>query len=138
MRPVRQELSLNRAYILVVEDDPDLRAIHAEILHAEGYEVRAAADGVEALEVMSDAGAPALVLLDLRMPRLDGWELAARMRATPAWSSVPLVVVAAHYAIAAEATALGARAWLHKPASIDDLVAVVERVYHEPTDEVAS
>jgi len=124
-------------YILIVEDDPDLRSVQSEVLRMEGYRVRTAADGVEALEMMDAAGTPALVLLDLRMPRLSGWDFAARMRADPARARVPIIVVAAHYAIGREAAALEARAWLHKPVDIDDLVDAVRRVYHERTDEVA-
>jgi two-component system response regulator MprA len=116
-------------YVLVVEDDPDLRVIEAEVLRMEGYDVRTAADGLDALEVIDQAGAPGLVLLDLRMPRLNGWDLAQRLGARDETRDVPVVVVAAHFATADEAAALGARAWLHKPASIDELIAVVGRIY---------
>lgn len=116
-------------YILMVEDDPDLRQIQSEILESEGFEVRAAGDGIEALEVMEEEGPPALMLLDLRMPRLNGWDLAARVRDEPSWRHVPMIVVAAHYRIADEARAIGARAWLHKPVTIDALVDVVRRVH---------
>lgn len=126
-----------RGYILIVEDDPDLRGVETEILRMEGFAVRPARDGVEALEVIEEAGAPALVLLDLRMPRLNGWDLAARLRADRSLSRIPIVVVAAHYAIGDEAAAIGARAWLRKPAGIDELLAVVRRIHDQQTGEVA-
>ena len=120
--------------ILIVEDDPDLRLVHSEILSHEGYAVRTAADGVEALELVENEGPPAMILLDLRMPRMNGWDFAKRLRQQPRLRNIPLVVVAAHYRIAEEAAAIGARAWLHKPVSIDLLLSVVGRVYAESTD----
>lgn len=122
-----------RPTILIVEDDPDLRLVHSEILSHEGYTVLTAADGVEALEVVENEGPPAMILLDLRMPRMNGWDLAERLRQRPGWRDIPVVVVAAHYRIAEEAAAIGARAWLHKPVSIDVLLRVVGQVYAEST-----
>ena len=123
-----------RPTILIVEDDPDLRLVHSEILSHEGYTVLTAADGVEALEVVENEGPPAMILLDLRMPRMNGWDLAERLRQRPGWRDIPVVVVAAHYRIAEEAAAIGARAWLHKPVSIDVLLRVVGQVYTESTN----
>ena len=122
-----------RPTILVVEDDPDLRLVHSEILSHEGYTVLAASDGVEALELVESEGPPAMILLDLRMPRMNGWDLAERLRRRPGWRDIPIVVVAAHYRIADEAAAIGARAWLHKPVSIDLLLRVVGQIYNEST-----
>ena len=122
-------------YILIVEDDADLRAVEAEVLGAEGFEVRTACDGIEALAAIETTGPPALILLDLRMPRLNGWDLAARLRTHDTLRWVPIVVVAAHFAIAQEAASIGARAWLHKPVSIDHLLSVVRRVWGEPRGE---
>lgn len=117
--------------ILIVEDDPDLRLVHSEILSHEGYTVIAAADGVEALELVENEGPPAMILLDLRMPRMNGWDLAKRLRERAGWRDIPIIVVAAHYRIADEAAAIGARAWLHKPVSIDLLLSVVGGIYAE-------
>ena len=125
-------------YILIVEDDADLRAVEAEVLGGEGYDVRTAADGLEALEAIGRAGTPALILLDLRMPRLNGWDLAALLRSRESLAHVPIIVVAAHFAVAQEAQALGARAWLHKPVSIDHLVATVGIVFGEPRGEAVA
>lgn len=122
-----------RPTILVVEDDPDLRLVHSEILSHEGYEVLTAADGIEALEVVEHEGPPVMILLDLRMPRMNGWDLAERLRQRPGWRDIPVVVVAAHYRIADEAAAIGARAWLHKPVSIDHLLRVVGQIFADST-----
>jgi CheY-like chemotaxis protein len=117
--------------ILVVEDDPDLRLVHSEILSQEGYAVLAAADGIEALELVDRTDPPSMILLDLRMPRMNGWDLVRRLRQRVGWREVPIVVVAAHYRIADEAATIGARAWLHKPVGIDDLLRVVGRIHAE-------
>ena len=125
-------------YILVVEDDRDLRLLHVEVLEDEGHHVRAAADGLEALETIEEFGPPVLVVLDLRMPRMNGWDFADRLRSRPDWKDTSIVVVAAHYQIREEATNLQATAWLHKPVSIDDLAAVVGRVYRDRITSMAS
>src|ERR1044071_4302650 len=92
------------ASVLVVEDDPALREVYAEVLGTEGYPVRLAANGHEALTLLSTHGdLPCVVLLDLRMPVMDGWELVTRLRESDAWRELPIVVVAAHYKVADEA-----------------------------------
>lgn len=125
-------------YILVVEDDPDLRLVHGEVLEEAGHVVRAAADGLEALELIERDGPPVVIVLDLRMPRMSGWDLVDRLRARAEWRDIALVVVAAHYQIREEATALRAKAWLHKPVSIDDLARVVGRTYEDRMRAMAS
>lgn len=125
------DASGSRAPVLIVEDDPDLRFVHSEILSQEGYPVLTAADGIEAIELVERNGPPAVLLLDLRMPRMNGWDLAARLRQHPVWRRIPIIVVAAHYRISDEAAAIGARAWLHKPVNMDDLIGVVQRIYAE-------
>lgn len=122
----------------MVEDDSDLRVLHWEILSDAGLPVRGAADGIEALETIETHGPPAVVVLDLRMPRMNGWDFAEHLRARPEWRDIALVVVAAHYQIREEARALGARAWLHKPVNIDDLARVVEGAYRDALASKAS
>jgi CheY-like chemotaxis protein len=109
---------------LVVEDDPALREIYANALADSGHQVRTAADGAAALRLLHDGFTPCVAFLDLRMPGMDGWELARRLRSDERWRDVPIVVVAAHVRIDHEAQAIGAAAWLQKPfdlASLDRL-----------------
>jgi two-component system chemotaxis response regulator CheY len=94
--------------------------------------VVSAADGIQALEVLERGDVPCVMLLDLRMPRMDGWELAERLRQREEWSRVPLVVVAAHYRVEEEARQLGALGWLQKPVEVDRLLEVVDRVCRSP------
>lgn len=110
-----------RGSVLIVEDDPALRELYADVLRDEGWTVQQAGDGVEALEILAAGTPPCVVVLDLRMPRMDGWELASRLRE----SGLPFVLVAAHYRIQEEAVTVGARWWLQKPVAIDRLLAVV-------------
>jgi CheY-like chemotaxis protein len=112
--------------VLIVEDDLALREVYAEVLASEGYGVRVARDGREALAHLdAKPELPCAVLLDLRMPGMNGWELAARLRESARWQRLPIVVVAAHYLVADEAGRIGASSWLQKPVTLDRLVAAV-------------
>jgi len=81
--------------VLVVEDDAATRAMTRNILEKEGWTVREAANGRVALEMMRRER-PRLILLDLMMPEMDGFEFADRVRRHPEWGSIPIVVVTAH------------------------------------------
>jgi twitching motility two-component system response regulator PilG len=84
-------------YVLVVDDDEMLRSALVETLREgdEGREVVGAADGDEALEIMRERELPALLILDLRMPRVSGWEVLERMDASPLMTRVPVIVLTA-------------------------------------------
>lgn len=101
--------------VLVVDDDDALREIYVDALGGSGYEVRGAADGAAALRLMESGWRPCVIFLDLRMPGMDGWELARRLRSDERWRDVRIVVVAAHFRIDREAAEIGASAWLQKP-----------------------
>lgn len=107
--------------VLVVEDDPGLREVFAEALDMAGHEVRGAADGSEAFSMLADGWRPCVIFLDLRMPGMDGWEFARRLRAERRWTEVPIVVLAAHFRIDREAREIGAFAWLQKPFDLERL-----------------
>src|SRR5881398_1995459 len=74
------------AEVLVVEDEPDIRALIVHHLTRDGFRCRTAADGAEALARLR-SGVPDLVVLDLMLPGMDGLELTRRMRAEPAWAA---------------------------------------------------
>jgi CheY-like chemotaxis protein len=80
--------------VLVVEDSPDVAALEAELIVADGRRAIVAADGVEALAILEDASVD-LILLDLNLPRLSGSELLVHLTAHPRWSQIPVLVVAA-------------------------------------------
>lgn len=111
--------------ILVVEDDPDLLALLEMILVDAGRRVRTARDGAAALERASEE-LPALVLLDMRMPGMNGWDFAREFGAR--WGRpCPIVVVTAAENARRWAEEIGADAWLAKPFDIDDVLALVDR-----------
>lgn len=105
----------HRLRVLVVEDDPGLREVYAETLELAGHDVRRAAEGSGALAVLESGWTPCVVFLDLRMPGMDGWQLARHIRTEEPWKDIPIVVLAAHYRIDREARDIGAIAWLQKP-----------------------
>jgi len=115
-------------HIMVVEDDEAIRETLAEVLEGEGYGVTRAANGAEALEQLHESGRADLILLDLMMPVMDGWELRARLRSDPKYAAIPVVVVSAHHAVAGQADGLGVQAWLAKPFDIDHLLGTIGRL----------
>jgi len=79
--------------VLVVDDEPSVRALYVDALAEAGHRVEAVADGTEALSRLRTGVLPCVVLSDLRMPRMDGWELSRAIADDPQLSSVPVVVV---------------------------------------------
>jgi CheY-like chemotaxis protein len=108
--------------ILVVEDDDDLRAIFRRALRAAGFHVLEAADGPDALRLI-DIAAPDLVVLDLRLPSLDGFAVRDELASNPRTKNVPVVVVTGMAALDIDRLK-GARL-LHKPVLPEDLIANV-------------
>jgi CheY-like chemotaxis protein len=111
--------------ILVVDDDDDLRDTLQGILEAEGYDVVAAANGRDALDYLRSNPLPCLVLLDLMMPVMDGWEFLLKKEADPYLASLPVVVITA--AGEANVRALAPRPVLPKPLSFERLMGAVEQ-----------
>ena len=108
--------------ILLVEDDRDLRDSIKEALEDEGYAVVGATDGVDAIEHLRTGGAlPRLILLDLMMPRMNGYQFREAQLANPSWASIPVVVLSADPR--PKAGALGATAHLRKPVKLEVLFA---------------
>src|SRR5436853_5733359 len=82
--------------VLIVEDDVDLREMMAELLTLEGFAAAAVANGREALEYLHQGyDKPDVILLDLMMPVMDGWEFRRRMQSDPAIANLPVIVLSA-------------------------------------------
>jgi two-component system chemotaxis response regulator CheY len=111
--------------ILVVEDDDDIRDFVAAVLQHVGYSVVVAANGQIALS-MVDREAPRAILLDMKMPIMDGWEFARRYRQQPA--PAPLIIMTAAHDTAMRAAQVGAVGVLNKPFDLDKLLSVVASV----------
>ena len=113
--------------ILIVDDEARMRRVIADYLRIKGYETAEAADGVEALEKFA-AEPPDLVLLDVMMPRMDGWEVCRRIRAR---SQVPVIMLTAKGEEEDELQgfSLGADEYIMKPFSLKILLARIEAVF---------
>lgn len=120
--------------VLAVDDDPSILDLMTDILSGEGYRVLPAANGLEALKVL-EGSRPCVVLLDMRMPALDGWGFANAMR--DRGLKLPVVVVTAAENARAWAQEIGADAYLAKPFQLKDLLRVVERFCPPPGDRSA-
>ena len=110
--------------ILVVEDDPSTRALMVTWLDIEGYDVRTARNGSEALTLLRRE-APCLLVVDLDMPVMDGAELRRRQLLMPAVCAVPFVLVSGAYEAGHIARVLGIADVLHKPFDADRLLHIV-------------
>jgi CheY-like chemotaxis protein len=111
-------------HVLVVDDEPGIRETVTAMLEIEGYDVAEAKDGVDALAQVQ-ARQPDVILLDMRMPGLDGWGFAAELRARDL--SIPIVVMTAARDAARWAGEIAATAFVAKPFGFDDLLRAVER-----------
>ena len=123
-----------RRTILVVEDDPPLRRMIAMFLRAAGYLVRAAEDGPTGL-ALARGERPDLVLLDLMMPGLDGWEVLRRLKGDALTAAIPVLVLTASVdaPLTERALRLGAARFLAKPIDSRVLVEIVDGVLSEAT-----
>ena len=115
--------------VLVVEDEPLLRDLVAEVLRDEGYAVVTAGDGREAIDAL-ERERPQLVLMDVMMPTLDGRAAYRAMRARPDLPAVPVVLMSA--AVGPERLDPTISAFLPKPFDLDDLLALVARLIGAP------
>ncbi len=113
-----------RAPLLVVDDDPDIRITLWQVLHEEGFDVVTASNGFEALERVAQRE-PALIILDLMMPVLDGWSVLSLLKAARA--HIPIIVLSAHPSIHSALPA-GATCRVEKPVSIDRLLLLVQAI----------
>jgi CheY-like chemotaxis protein len=110
--------------ILVVEDDDSIREIVKEILVGEGYKVHTAKNGQEALDLVNTIADPCLVLLDLMMPVMNGWQFLMQRKKIDRIARLPVVVVSA---VAEEAKDSGATQVMRKPPDIDTLLNLVSK-----------
>ena len=118
--------------LLVVEDDADIREELANIFAARGYRAYAAGNGREALVLTESAGMrPALILLDLAMPEMDGMEFLARQATTPLLADVPVVVMTA-FPTAGRKFPDNVKAVLEKPLALRRLLEVIQDVLNAP------
>jgi adenylate cyclase len=122
----------NRATILIIEDEDDIRTFASRVLELEGYRVLQASDGDEGLK-LARGNQVALVLLDLRLPGRDGWAVLSQMKSDPELSSIPVVVFTASAGVPQQSRALagGAADYLVKPLSATSLREPIARILRQ-------
>jgi two-component system chemotaxis response regulator CheY len=111
--------------VLLVEDDADIREALTDVLRMEQWTVEPAANGKVALDRLQAGPLPDLMLLDLMMPVMDGWEFA---RSLDPGARPPIIVLSADRNVSAKAKEIGALGWLAKPFELSELLAAVRSV----------
>jgi DNA-binding response OmpR family regulator len=119
--------------ILIVDDEPNIVISLEFLLEREGWRVQIARDGQEALEAI-EREPPALVLLDVMLPRLSGYDVCQRIRERPAWRGMRVLMLTAkgREVEMAKGLALGADGYVTKPFSTDELLARIRALLGEP------
>lgn len=112
---------------MVVDDDADIREGVRDILESEGYNVLTAANGLEALIQLQKGARPAVILLDLMMPVMDGYQFAAEQRKSATFGKIPILVLTADGHATQKAASIGATGHVQKPFKIHVLLETVER-----------
>jgi DNA-binding response OmpR family regulator len=109
---------------MIVEDDRDTREMLGRFLELEGFDVRTAENGQKALEGLRADGPTCVILLDLMMPVMNGWQFREAQASDPRFSHIPVIVVTAAGA-RDDIPAINADAWLSKPVDFDRLLAAI-------------
>jgi CheY-like chemotaxis protein len=110
--------------ILVVDDDPDIRDSLKEVLEDEGYPVNSVANGREALEYLKRSPRPCVILLDLMMPVMDGWQFRREQKQDPTIAAIPLIVITA---TGKRPVLIDADELVMKPLDLNRLFEAIER-----------
>ena len=110
--------------IMIVEDDRDTREMLERFLQLEGFQVRTAANGQAALASLREEGSPCVILLDLMMPVMNGWQFREAQREDPSLAGIPVVVVTAA-GPQSGIPSIHADGWLSKPVDFEQLLATI-------------
>jgi CheY-like chemotaxis protein len=121
-----QERLMARDLIVIVDDDEEIRASLADLLEDEGYDTVSFADGMQALRYLDNGGRkPRLILLDLMMPVMDGWQFRKEQKLRPALSNIPVAVITA--AGRSHLGAIDVDDVLPKPLNLESILQAIER-----------
>jgi CheY-like chemotaxis protein len=114
--------------VLVIDDVEDNRDVYTQFLSHQGWRVATAVDGEDGL-AKAQSLQPSVIILDLGLPKMDGWEVAQRLKNTPATSAIPIVALTGHVTKEARQRALtaGVNEFCTKPCLPPDLVATIRR-----------
>jgi two-component system, cell cycle response regulator DivK len=122
----------DRPRVLLVDDYPDAREMYSEYLQFSGFDVVQAANGMEALQQALEAN-PDIILMDLSLPVMDGWEATRRLKADKRTAAIPVVALTGHAlaGISEGAKKAGCDAFVTKPCLPEDLVKEIQRILDE-------
>ncbi|HWQ11795.1 MAG TPA: response regulator [Roseiflexaceae bacterium] len=114
--------------VLIVDDDRDIREMLAQTLEDEGYEVLTAASGREAMALLTSTHTPpCVILLDLMMPGMNGWEFRAAQQRDPRLAAIPVVVLSARTDLPSATATMAGVHYLAKPIDFDTLMDTIAR-----------
>ena len=128
----------DRPRVLLVDDYPDAREMYTEYLEYSGYDVVQASNGMEALQQAVDT-APDIILMDLSLPVMDGWEATRRLKADQRTKAIPVVALTGHAlaGISEGAKQAGCDAFVTKPCLPEDLVREIRKILDRPSSSTA-
>jgi CheY-like chemotaxis protein len=131
---VHRDSQRDRPLVLIVEDQPDLRQLYVEHLTMSGFDVLEAGNGVDAIRATTSQ-LPDVVLMDLSLPVVDGWEATRRIKADAQTAHIPIVALTAHDSSGElqRATSAGCDWFVPKPCPPHALITEVRRVLTRPT-----
>ena len=129
----------DRPRVLLVDDYPDAREMYTEYLEFSGFDVVEAGNGMEALQKAVDAS-PDIILMDLSLPVMDGWEATRRLKADARTSAIPVVALTGHAlaGISEGAKKAGCDAFVTKPCLPEDLVREIRRILDRPRSSAST
>jgi two-component system, cell cycle response regulator DivK len=128
----------DRPRVLLVDDYPDAREMYTEYLEFSGFDVIGAGNGLEALQRAVD-GSPDIILMDLSLPVMDGWEATRRLKADQRTASIPVVALTGHAlaGISEGAKKAGCDAFVTKPCLPEDLVREIKKILDAPASSTS-
>ena len=128
---------LPRPRVLLVDDYPDAREMYSEYLEFSGFDVVEAGNGMEALQRAVDT-APDIILMDLSLPVMDGWEATRRLKADQRTKAIPVVALTGHAlaGISEGAKQAGCDAFVTKPCLPEDLVREIRKILDAPSSSI--
>jgi CheY-like chemotaxis protein len=121
-----------RRQILVVDDDRSLRKLLVDILESEGYDAHAVGNGREAMNRLAGPELPDLIILDLMLPKMTGWDLRAELQENTRLKAIPVLVVSG---VGPDMVAVAAEGHMQKPIDLDDFLTTVDRLCAPPQTE---
>lgn len=111
--------------VMIVDDDEDILETYAALLESAGYDTLVAQNGKVALEHLHSGSRPSIILLDLMMPVMNGWELRAELLADPALANIPVLIFSGDYRALVDTPPQKVKAVFRKPVDLDSLMRTI-------------